>query len=389
MTPEIKNRSPFGLIFIFKQLYLFNKSSSLTRIIFTVTNDLNYDQRMQRIAGSLQSEGYAVLLVGRKKKDSPELAETSYHQKRLSCFFNRGWVFYLEYQIRLFGYLFFQKADILCAIDLDTILPVYFVSILRKRKRVYDAHELFTEQKEVLSRPMIQRIWRWVEEFAVPRFPRGYTVNETIARELQHRYGVHYEVIRNLPRLTQIPENKKDKEKWIIYQGSVNEGRCFEQLIPAMKQVQARLVICGEGNFFEQTMTLVKKNGLKDKVSFTGYLSPAELVQKTPEAYIGITLFEKEGMNQYFSLANRFFDYCMAGIPQICVNYPEYAAIYARFQIASLIEDTEPDTIARSLNNLLCNDVLYEQIRTACLKARLEFNWEKEVQTLINFYRNF
>ncbi|MDE3253940.1 MAG: glycosyltransferase, partial [Bacteroidota bacterium] len=197
-----------------------------------------------------------------------------------------------------------------------------------------------------------------------------------------------YAVIRNLPRLTQIPETGEKPEKWIIYQGSVNEGRCFEQLIPAMKQVPAKLVICGKGNFYEQTQALVKKNGLEEKVIFTGYLSPAVLAQKTSEAYIGITLFERQGMNQYYSLANRFFDYCMAGIPQVCVNYPEYAAINARFQIASLIADTEPETIARSLNNLLSNDVVYQQIRSECLKARQLFNWEMEVQTLIKFYRN-
>lgn len=360
----------------------------MTRIIFTVTNDLNYDQRMQRIAGSLQAEGYSVLLIGRMKKDSPKLSETPYAQKRLPCFFNRGWVFYIEFQIRLFLYLIFQKADILCAIDLDTILPVYAVSVLRRKKRVYDAHEFFTEQKEVLSRPTIQRIWRWVENFAVPRFPLGYTVNKTIAKEFHLRFGVQYAVIRNLPRLTDIPEENNKREKWIIYQGSVNEGRCFEQLIPAMKHVPAKLVICGKGNFFEQTRVLVKKNGLEEKVIFEGYLNPAVLLHKTPEAYIGITLFEKEGMNQYYSLANRFFDYCMAGIPQICVNYPEYAAINASYQIASLLDDTEPDTIARSLNNLLSNDVVYQLMRSECLKARLELNWEMEVQTLIKFYRN-
>lgn len=360
----------------------------MTRIIFTVTNDLNFDQRMQRIAGSLQAEGFSVLLVGRKKKDSAELSATSYAQKRLPCFFNRGLTFYIEYQIRLMVFLLFQKADILCAIDLDTILPVYAVSVLGKKKRVYDAHELFTEQKEVLSRPGIHRIWKWIEDFAVPRFPLGYTVNETIAREFHIRYGVQYAVIRNLPRLTQFPDEKEKKEKWIIYQGSVNEGRCFEQLIPAMKQVPAKLVICGEGNFFEQTKALVKENGLEKKVIFEGYLRPAVLAQKTQDAYIGITLFEKDGMNQYYSLANRFFDYCMAGIPQVCVNYPEYAAINARFQIASLIDDIRPDTIALALNNLLSNDVVYQQLRLKCLKARLELNWEIEVQTLIKFYRN-
>ncbi|MEY4316047.1 MAG: hypothetical protein RI977_1424, partial [Bacteroidota bacterium] len=53
------------------------------RIIFTVTNDLAFDQRMQRICGSLAAAGYAVTLVGRLKKDSRTLKTEPYQQIRL------------------------------------------------------------------------------------------------------------------------------------------------------------------------------------------------------------------------------------------------------------------------------------------------------------------
>jgi hypothetical protein len=55
------------------------------KIIFTVTNDLNYDQRMQRICGTLAGAGYDVLLVGRKLKTSLPLAKKNYRQQRLNA----------------------------------------------------------------------------------------------------------------------------------------------------------------------------------------------------------------------------------------------------------------------------------------------------------------
>lgn len=358
----------------------------MPKIIFTVTNDLSYDQRMHRIAGTLGDNGYEVLLVGRKRKASVELTEYSFQQRRLGCFFEKGFLFYGEYNLRLFFFLFFQKADIICAIDLDTILPVYFVTVLKKQKRVYDAHELFTEQKEVITRQIIHSFWLAVERFAVPKFKSGYTVNDFIANELFKRYHVAYAVVRNLPRLTPLPQYQSPKEKWILYQGAVNEGRCFETLIPAMKYVHAKLLICGKGNFFEQAVALVKQHQLESKIIFKGYLTPCELAQVTPTAYIGLTLFEREGMNQYHSLANRFFDYAMAGVPQVCVNYPEYAAINRQYPIAYLIDDTEPATISRALNNLLADTVLYEALRLNCLEARNILNWESEQQTLLDCY---
>lgn len=341
---------------------------------------------MQRIAGTLAGAGYEVVLTGRKLKESVPIKQEAYTQVRLNCFFTKGFLFYSEYNLRLFFFLLFIKADILCAIDLDTILPVYFASILKKQKRVYDAHEIFTEQKEILTRPLIHSIWLAIERFAVPKFKTGYTVNQSIANELAKRYGVKYDLIRNLPRTYPLPPTLKQQEKWLLYQGAVNEGRCFETLIPAMKEVDAKLVICGKGNFYEQAKHLIKQHGLENKIGLKGTLSPADLAQLTPQAYAGITLFEREGMNQYYSLANRFFDYIMAGIPQLCVNYPEYAAINREYGVASLIDDTKPETIAKALNNLLTDTVLYNTLRQQCLKAREIWNWEHEQQALLNIY---
>jgi glycosyltransferase involved in cell wall biosynthesis len=362
----------------------------LTNIICTVTNDLSYDQRMQRICKSLANAGYDVLLVGRKQRHSIPLLNQNFKQRRLYCFFNKGYLFYAEYNMRLFLFLLFQKASIFCAIDLDTILPVFFISVIKNKKRVYDAHELFTEQIEIVSRPVIYHFWKAVERFTVAKFKYGYTVNGFIQQELKKQYRVNYAVIRNLPLCffsVNLPPYHQSN-RLIIYQGSVNEGRCFETLIPAMKQVNAHLIICGRGNFFEQVKVLIRDNNVTEKVELTGYLTPDKLRLLTPTARLGLTLFESTGLNQYHSLSNRFFDYIMAGIPQICMAYPEYKIINAVYEVALLIDDSEEDTIARALNNLLSNTVVYSVLQQNCLKARTVLNWEKEEKELVAYYKN-
>lgn len=342
---------------------------------------------MQRIAGSLHREGYQVILVGRSDRKAGVLTDRGFRQKRLRCFISGGFLFYAEYNLRLFCYLLFIKADIFCAIDLDTIVPVYLAGLLKKKKRVYDAHELFTGLQEVITNKKVCRFWLWIEKTFVPRFPSGYTVNQWIADELERRYHVHYRVIRNLPVSSPATQNPLPEKKWIIYQGAVNEGRCFETLIPAMKEVDAQLVICGKGNFFDQAVQLVRQYGLESKIIFKGALAPETLQKLTPTAYLGVTLFEATGMNQYHSLANRFFDYCMAGIPQLCVNYPEYAAINEQYRIALLIDDTRPETIAAGLNTLLTDPVLYKTLQQNCYQAREFLNWQQEEKTLFLFYQ--
>lgn len=358
----------------------------MASICFTVTTDLSYDQRMIRICTSLANAGFEVELVGRKKQDSITLLAQPFQQKRLSCFFEKGKLFYAEYNLRLFFYLLFKKMDAICAIDLDTILPCYYVSRLRNKKRIYDAHELFCEMKEIVTRPRIYKIWKWIERKTVPNFEEGYTVNKPIADEFVKMYGRKYEVIRSIALYN--PTQQQDvKEKYILYQGAVNEGRSFETLIPAMQMVNATLTICGDGNFMEQTKALVEKYQVQDKVIFKGMVSPTELRAITNKAYIGLTLFENTGLSNYFSLANRFFDYIHSAVPQVCVNYPVYREINNFRDIAVLVDDVEPVTIATALNGLLENDAQWTRLHENCKLAATELNWQNEEIKLIAFYK--
>ena len=356
------------------------------KIVFTVFNDLRTDQRMIRICSSLAKAGYQVTLAGKRHRHSLPPSERIYRQRRLFCFFRKGKAAYIEFNIRLFFFLLFHRHDAVCAIDLDTILPCYFSSVLKKTKRVYDAHELFCEMKEIVTRPAIYRIWKKVERFAVPRFRFGYTVNDLIADEFYKLYGVHYAVIRNVPVLKplQIPDKPV---KTFIYQGAVNEGRCFETLIPAMNQVQAMLEVCGTGNFLQQALDLAQQQGKhRGKVLFFGEKKPEDLEEFTRNAWAGVTLFDKTGLSNYYSLANRFFDYCHAGIPQVCVNFPVYKEINNQYEIAVCIHDQEVDTIAAALNRLLHDKELYARLQQNCLKAREVFNWQKEEVKLLELW---
>ncbi len=359
----------------------------MKRIFFTVTNDLSYDQRMNRICTSLAENGYSVTLVGRRLPASRPLKKEKYRQKRLHCWFKKGKWFYAEYNIRLFLYLLFQKMDAICAVDLDTILPCLQISRWKRIPRIYDAHELFTELKEVVTRPGIKKMWTRIEKHAVPRFRRGYTVSESIAEEFNRRYGVHYKTIRNVSRLQEM-DTMVPAEKFILYSGAVNEARAFEYLIPAMKWVDCKLVICGDGNFMGQLKKLISDHQLEHKIELKGMLPPDELWTISQQAYMGIAVAENEGLNQFFALPNKFFDYLHAGLPQVTMNYPEYVKLNKQFEVAVLIDNLAPQRIADAINNLLQDDVMYRRLKENCGKARLEWNWQNEEKKLLSFYQS-
>ena len=359
---------------------------TVKRIIFTVTNDLNYDQRMQRICGTLADAGYEVTLIGRNLNTSLPLSSKNYSQLRLSCWFNKGMLFYSEFNIRLFFFLLFKKADCICAIDLDTILPCYYLSKLKGIKRVYDAHEYFSQLDEVVSRPKIYRFWHGIEKRMIPKFKNGYTVCDSLAEEFKKNYNAGYKVVRNVPSLNDSNEQIRS-EDIILYQGAVNKGRGLDKLALAMKNVNAKLWVCGNGNFMDEMRSVVQANDLPGKVTFFGMLPPGELKNKTAQAYIAVNPFERTGLNQYLSLSNKFFDYIHAGIPQVTMNYSEYKKINVQFRIAELIDDLVPETIANAINKILNNKELYLQLKQNCFEAKQELNWQKEKHELLNFYK--
>jgi hypothetical protein len=343
---------------------------------------------MIRICNSLTANGHTVLLIGVQFANAVALEKKNYSQKRLKVFFKNGFAFYAEYNVKLFFYLLFQKTDALCCIDLDTMLPVYFISVLKRKIRIYDAHEYFSQQKEIIRRPKIFRFWLFIEKTFVPRFPFGYTVSNGIAHKFSKIYLVKYQTIRNLPlrkELQVIPH----KDQFILYQGSVNEGRGFEYLIPAMKNVNAVLYVYGNGNFLERAKLLVIENQLQNKIVFKGKFLPHELNKITEMARIGINLVEPVGQNQFLSLANKFFDYIQNEVPQITMNFPEYKKINDEYEVALLLNDLSVTWIEAALNKQLKNDSFYFRLKENCRHARDVLNWQNEERKLIDFYNQF
>ena len=357
------------------------------RIICTVTNDLNYDQRMIRICSTLVEAGYEVLLVGRQKADSKPLRQQNFQQHRLTCYFEKGKFFYLEYNIRLMFFLFGQQVDVINSIDLDSLLSGVIVGRLRGKKVVYDAHEYYTEVPELVNRPMTQAIWKFIANACIPRVDMAYTVCESLSKIFEQKYKKSFSVVRNVPFVRAFAAANAPQEHHILYQGALNEGRGLEQMIESMAYISdACLWLAGEGDLSKALRHLVQTKGLNERVKFLGYLSPEALWEVTQNATIGINLLENKGLSYYYSLANKAFDYIQAGIPSINMNFPEYQLINEQYATFVLIDDLEVETIANATNQLLKDHHYYQQIKENCSIARKELNWSKEKKKLLEVY---
>lgn len=340
---------------------------------------------MKRHAQILVGAGYDVTLVGRLRKDSRPLAKEVFEQKRLRLIFEKGKLFYAELNFRLLIFLLFVKADVFVAVDYDTLLPVTLMGIARQKKRVFDAHEYFTEVPELQGRFVSKNIWEFLGAACVPLAHAAYTVGPTLAGLFSQQHGIRFEPILNAPALTHDEPQDNFEARIILYQGALNQGRGLENLILAMKQLDAVLWIAGEGDLSLALRNLADEYHLNEKVKFLGWVRPDELRQITASASIGVNLLDPVGLSYRYSLANKFFDYFHMGIPQICANFEEYQHVNSRFEVAILCEN-RMDVLLEALNKLLNNRNLYSQMQINCARAAQVYNLQAETEKLKLIY---
>lgn len=356
------------------------------KIVFTVINDLRSDQRMDKICSALQDAGYSVALVGRELPDSPPLKTRNYEQVRIPCVFTKGKLFYLEYNLRLMFRLPRFNADVYSAVDMDTLWPVVRTGKQLGKKIVFDAHEYFSEVPEVISRPWVQRFWKYWERKWIPKVDLAYTVNQSLAEIFQREFGKSFGVIRNVP-VRQYGDPIPDPDFFILYQGALNKGRGLEGLIRAMPQISCKLKIAGEGELLPELRELVETMKVSDKVEFLGFLPPEKLKQLTGTAGIGFNVSENMGQSYYFSLNNKFFDYIQAGLPALTNDFPEYITHLKIWKTGITVQAPESEFIVPAVQQLLNNPELMQELRDNCHKAAAEWNWEQEKGKLISLYQ--
>lgn len=359
----------------------------MKKIIVSVTNDLSTDQRVDKVCATLQKEGYEIVLIGRKLKNSTPL-NRGYSTKRIKLIFNKGFLFYAEFNFRLFFVLLFYKKDILLSNDLDTLLPNYLISVLQKKKIVYDSHELFPEIPELVHKPFVKKCWSTLESWILPKLKNTYTVCNSIADFYNKKYNSKFKTILNLPNKKEIkfgdfPFEIKSK-KIIIYQGAINIGRGLELIIDTMKFLDnCILVIIGNGDIYETLVKKVNDKRLNNKIHFLGKISPTELHKLTPLADLGLSIEDDLGLNYRFSLPNKIFDYIQAEVPILVSDLSEMKQIVLNFGVGEIVTERSPKVLANQITNLLEKDFSNE-----LKKAKKELIWENQEEKLLTIFNN-
>jgi glycosyltransferase involved in cell wall biosynthesis len=369
------------------------------RILISVTSDLSTDQRVNRTATTLKEAGYRVLVIGRVLKTSTEVSPKRYRTLRFKLWTEKGPMFYALYNIRLFWFLLWHHADILVSNDLDTLPANFLAAKLKNIPLVYDSHEYFTGVPELINRPKVQRIWKKIESYCLPKVDYAITVNESIAKLFKEEYNKDFDVIRNVPLITKpflserenlrrelgLPLNKKI----LILQGAgINIDRGAEELVAAMSYLpDYLLLIVGGGDVIGDLRKIVSKKKLKERVLFIAK-QPIEILRKyTAASNLGVTLDKANNINYKLSLPNKLFDYIHAGVPVLSSDLPELKRIVVGYDIGKISTDHDPKNISKVIEEMFSSEEQIKKWEANTVIAAKELNWDKEKERLLSIFK--
>ena len=359
------------------------------RVLSAIINDIQTDQRVLKQADVLKNIGCSVTIACRRRSKPLPDNDCGFKIVKFRFIINKGPLFYLSYNIRLFLYLLIRKYDLYVANDLDTLLPCYLLSRLRRKPLVYDAHEYFTEQYGLKERKFSYNTWKRIEAHIVPKLKYLITVSDSIADLYYSEYGIKAVVVRNIAVSADdiLPVSKASlriagEDLLVVLQGAgIHQGRGAGELLDAIKITSnVHLLIIGSGDAMDEIISKADDKSLAGKISFIPRMPWREMMSYTKACDAGLSLDKDLSVNQRFSLPNKLFDYISAGIPVISSSLPEVVKIVSEYDCGIIIKEVTPSDIADALVKLRDDSSLRKKLKKAALKASVDLVWDNEMK---------
>lgn len=203
---------------------------------------------------------------------------------------------------------------------------------------VYDAHELYPEQKSFSA--VQRRICSKAEAEHIKKADLVFAVNESIGDEMARRYQIAKPVtllnaIDPLPDFDPTASYDLLREKLslpagrriLLFQGGFAPHRNLETLIQAMAHVKNNdvdLVMMGFGAFGDLLKAkAIRLKLLGKRIHFLPAVPQSELLQHSASADIGIIPYPHVDLNSYYCTPNKLFEFIQAGLPILANDSPE------------------------------------------------------------------
>ena len=270
---------------------------------------------------------------------------------------------------------------------------------LTGKKVIFDIHENIRAQIKVKEwlpfRYFFSRLYSIVDWISAKLF--FLILAEKSYEEIYKKMKANYAIVLNLPEIGFLEKfvntDRKNAPNGILYVGGVSKDRGIDSIIEALnilhqKHINFTFYCIGpvDSKLRSEMEIKIKDFNLQDKVKMMGHIPIDKAYEYSKSCKLGLSIL-KPIENYLNSYSTKIFEYMSVGLPVIVSNFELYRFV-EEYNCGICVNPADTLKIAETINYLLENDAQIEQMgENGRDTVKKYFNWEKESQKLIRFYK--
>lgn len=291
---------------------------------------------------------------------------------------------------RVFSKAMALNADVYHLHDPE-LLPVGIKLKKAGRRVIFDMHEnldlQILEKKWIpsLMRPMVSRVYRLFELYAIKKFD-ALIVPQVAMRE-KFTSLIDTFIIANFPTdLTSMCSPKRGRYD-LIYAGGISEARgIFNMLdlIVELKKIDERYRLIMAGLIDEESRSQVESHPGWRFVDYIGYAPQDEVYRKYSESSIGLILFNNVGQ-YHMAYSLKLFEYMQNGLFVVMPNFGDWIDFQRGSNAGACVDVKNAPCIAKLIDGLTDDEISEVGEGNIC-SVQDRFNWKSQEGELRDLY---
>jgi glycosyltransferase involved in cell wall biosynthesis len=176
------------------------------------------------------------------------------------------------------------------------------------------------------------------------------------------------------------------EDEFLLFVGTIEPRKNLVTLLNAYQEVlratglQPQLVIAGKSGWLtDEVFNTVRRQGIEERVRFTGYISDSDLcaLYSSCRIFIYPSIYEGFGLPPLEAMA--------CGAPVITSAIPSISEVVG--DAAQLVAPRKTDDLAHCLARLLGDERERQRLSLAGLQRARKFSWNQTAQLMLGVYR--
>ena len=293
---------------------------------------------------------------------------------------------------------------------------LYRMGVAMACRRLHLPYVFFFDADDILEHDLFGRplngILRWRAKQALrynlDTAARVICVSESAKNHLIGTWSVPPEKIAVLPNAVDVnifrphPEEREGIRKkfnigsnpLILFVGSFFPYQDLKVLLNAFTEVlkvypDARLLLVGQGEQYQQTIEAANALGISKSVHFTGFLPHSEIPSILAAADIAVAPYFKVDNKLFLGSSMKLFEYMASGIATIASDIGQISEVINVGVNGLLVPPEDINALASALRSLLDHPQKCIQLGEQARKDVVEkFSWDQYIAQLERIYRD-